>query len=161
MTASLYRRLVDLPPGLLSMWPEARTTAEVVRDTASPEIAAGMVCHACEDRDQRVFVGVLPNASTLSEAATIARLEADAKKAKTRQTVKDYRKPDDWIPQLGVVVCLWDGRIRAEASQRSRSRRDKRFTLDSDVLRWVEREAERRGVSQSAVVQDALREGMR
>ena len=59
-----------------------------------------------------------------------------------------------------TAVCLWEGRIRRDVSQRSRSRRDKRFTLDSDVLDWIEAESSRRGESQSAVVQDALRAAM-
>ncbi len=164
MTATLYRRLVDLPPGLLSQWPEARTTDEI---DATVDAIAEAIRRACQERDLRVFVGVLSDAQahwllTLTgEAVRISsRLESDASKTPIRQRIKDYS--DSLRPQgePSVVVCLWDGRIRPDVSHRSRSRRDKRFTLDADVLDWIETEAEKRGESQSAVVQDALRDAM-
>ncbi len=167
MTATLYRRLVDLPPGLLSRWPEARTTDEC--DAPHSDIAED-IRRACHERDLRVFVAILshgqarvieaPDSEPKTLERILRRLDTDANATPLRQRIKDYSDTLEPRGEPLIVACLWDGRIRPDVSQRSRSRRDKRFTLDADVLDWIETESARRGESQSAVVQDALRDAM-
>lgn len=170
MTASLYRRLVDLPPGLLSRWPDARTTDEIVEAGVDPISLAEDIRRAAQERDLRVFVAVLSDgqASDIGTPAlakpgacerVVRRFETDAQKTPLRQRVKNYA--DDLAPKgpAAVVVCLWDGRIRSDVTHR-RTRRDARFALDSDVHEWIASEAAKRGESKSAVVAAALRAEM-
>lgn len=172
MTATLYRRLVDLPPGYLTAYPDARTTDDLIEVGSKPAAVAELVRAAAVERGHRVLIAILsdPQADVIGtrprtpECRKIVRvLERYASvSARTARTV-DLSERTIGAGTAGKpvsVVMLWDGRIRPDVSQRSRSRRDKRFTLDSDVLRWVETESVRRGESQSAVVQTALRGAM-
>lgn len=185
MTATLYRRLVDLPPGFLAAYPDARTTDDVIAGEEigcsfdSTSVAdddftrvANVIRETARARNQRVFIAILsdPQCHWLGaepdskQAARIVRyLEQAAADTLLMQRVIDLSDRNIVPNSAGkpaTVVVLWDGRIRPKASQRSRSRRDMRVTLDDDVLEWIDREAERRGDSRSSVVQDALRRAM-
>ena len=172
MTATLYRRLIDLPPGLLAACPTARTTAEAIAATGrDPQTIAADIRLAAMARSQRVFVAVLSDLQCVllcsepdsKRGARLVLYLESAAKTPVLQRVVDLSDRDIVSGTAGLpacVVCLWDGRIRPDVSQRSRSRRDKRFTLDSDVLDWIETESDKRGESQSAVVQEALRAAM-
>lgn len=172
MTATLYRRLVDLPPGLLLACPTARTTDDAIAATKrDPQTIAADIRLAAIARGQRAFIAVLsdPQCHWLGaepdskQAARIVRYLERAAETPISQRVVDLSDRDIVPGSAGkpaTVVVLWDGRIKPAVSHHARSRRDMRVTLDDDVLEWIDAEAERRGDSRSSVVQDALRRAM-
>ena len=173
MTATLYRRLVDLPPGLLLACPTARTTDDaIVATNRDPQTIAADIRLAAMARGQRAFIAIISDPQChwigaepeSKQAARIVRYLEQAAETPIMQRVVDL-SDRDLVPgsagKAATVVVLWDGRIKPAVSHHARSRRDMRVTLDDDVLKWIDAESARRGDSRSSVVQDALREAMK
>jgi hypothetical protein len=168
VTASLWRRLTDLPPryGAALGWDDALTTEAVVLP-ARPLGEA--LAHVAKARDERVAVMLISavQAASLQSDPPCARLlrAIDAASAgPTRQRVLDLSRrplPPGSEGEPTAVLLIRGGKVAADVSQRSRSRRSYRYTLDTDVVEWVRAQAERREVSASEVVQDALVEAAR
>ena len=170
MTATLYRRLVDLPPGFLAVCPTARTTDDAIAASKLDPyaIAADHIRLAAIARNQRAFIAILSDPQChwigaepeSKQAARIVRHLESAAETPIMQRVVDLSGRDIVPGSAGkpaTVVVLWDGRIKPAVSHHARSRRDMRVTLDDDVLKWIDAESARRGDSRSSVVQDALR----
>jgi hypothetical protein len=175
VTASLWRRLTDLPPryGEALGCPEARTTEETKRPPG--ELADALV-HVARRLDERALVVLLSEsqaallraegeAGETPSAARLLRVIEQRASGPSRQ-----RRLDLWHRaalvegaegEPSAVLLIRDGKIAPDVAQRSRSRSSFRYTLDDEVAEWVREQAAKRAVSQSDVVQDVLRAAMK
>ena len=157
---TLYRRLVDLPPGWLPELGDARTTDEALAAGAElDELGRRLAAEARRRGRPLLALAVTeeeaeallhePDGETATRLRRLAREQAGAAGCYLVRSLHTRR-----------LTLWWDGEPRVDVHHRSRSRRSARYTLDADVLAWVAAESARRGESQSDVVQGALRARM-
>ncbi len=158
--STIYRRLVDLPPGWLPELGDVRTTDEALAAGCElDELGRRLASEARRRKRPLLALAVTeeeaealrhePDGEVATRLRRLAREQASAAGRYLVRTLRARR-----------LTLWWDGEPRAEVHQRSRSRRSARYTLDADVLAWVAAESARRGESQSDVVQGALRARM-
>jgi hypothetical protein len=159
---TLYRRLVDLPPGWLPELGDVRTTDEALGAGIELDELGYMVADAGSRRRRPPLV-----VAVTEEEAEALLHEPDGPVAGALMAwVRSQHRigPGRYLARPGLhtrrLTLWWDGEPRADVHHRSRSRRSARYTLDADVLAWVAAESARRGESQSDVVQGALRARM-
>lgn len=174
MTASLWRRLVDLPPhyvlSLVTAFgrhcvPENAATTEEIG--ATPTDLAQALAAIAAARNDRVYVAILSEGQALAvqrggqPGERIMRvIQQAARTTPLHQRVTDYGDRPALLrgaegPPAAVVV-LWRGSVLADVSARKRSRTSLRLTLNDEAIAWVRATSERDGASLSDVVNDLI-----
>lgn len=169
MTASLWRRLTDLPPhyviSLVTAFgrervPEDAATTEDIE--ANPADLAQALSAIALARGDRVYVAILSEAQALAVQhggpagdRVLRVVKQAAETTPLQQRVTDYSdravlRGTEGRPH--AVVVLWRGAVLPDSSVRRRSRTSLRLTLDDEAIAWVRATSERDGVPLSDVV---------
>jgi hypothetical protein len=186
VTASLWRRLTDLGtdaearaicdalghPGLRGVAPESLLTTQAVLHRTGPDQApllAEAMRRVAEAAGRRQFVAILSQRQAEEMASQSALgervlrvIQQAAQKTPLPQRVKDYSVEERLVPGdpggPWGVVRLVDGALLRDRIVRdaARTRRSVRWTVSDEAAAWVLSEAQRRGSTQSDVVDEVL-----